>query len=319
MKYKQYIGIILGGLYGLLVRGISGSGNHNTAIQDYYNSYSLSFLWVLPLVISIIPMLFAKKEILTSKWKQFVFPFLSVLLFFIFTLSSGFEDWLCILIIALPFLITAGIVGTALAPLIKKRYSKKLYAIVALPFLLSPLESFIPNTLTTYTVTSKILIEADRQTVWSYLIEVPEIKDSEYQKGFFNYIGVPRPVKSKLEIVNGTTYRIGYFSNRLKLYETLATVDTLNYLEFKIHINESELRDLPTDNLLLKSESFTFENISYTLSKQSPTTTELKLACQYTLSSKMNGYANFWAGSIITDFETRLLKSLKFKIESHSP
>lgn len=314
MKYLQYIGILLGAIYGYCYRLICGKEGVN-GIYENYNIYSISFIWVLPIVIAIIPILFAKKEIIESKWKQFVFPFLSVLLFFVFTLSSGIEDWLCILIIAFPFILTAGIIGLILGPIIKKRNSNKLYSIILLPFILSPIETLIPNKSEYFSVESKIIIEADKQTVWDNLIEVPEIKDKEYDKGFFNYIGVPRPIKSELEIINGKEYRIGYFSDELKLYETLSKVEPLRYVEFNIHISESELRDLPTDRHLLKSDYFSFDRISYELREISPNMIELILSCDYTLDSKMNGYANYWAEKIIKDFENRLLSSLKSIIE----
>lgn len=316
MKYKQYLGILLGALYGFVIRYLLNySDNSLSHIYDYYNIYTISFIWILPIVISVIPILFAKKEILDSKWKQFTFPILSVFLFFIFTLSSKIEDWLCILIIAFPFLLVAGIVGLILAPIIKNRSSNKLYSVVLLPFIFSPIESLIPNKVEYYKVESTVVIKTDKETIWQNLIEVPEIKENEYEKGVFNYIGVPRPIKSTLEIINGKEYRIGYFSDDLKLYETISKVDSLNFVEFNIHIEESELRDLPTDKHLLKSDYFTFDNISYELKVISKNKTELFLSCNYTLDSKMNGYANFWADKIIRDFERRLLKSLKLKIE----
>ena len=313
MKHLQYLGILLGAIYGYCFRLIC----ENESVNDVYdlNIYSISFIWILPIVVSIIPILFARKEILESKWKQFVFPTLSVLLFFIFTLSSGIEDWLCILIVSFPFLITAGVVGFLLAPFIKNRSTNKLYSIVLLPVILSPIESLFPNNTEQYTVESKIVIEANLQSVWDNLIEVPEIKDNEYEKGFFNHIGVPRPIKSELKTINGTEYRIGIFSDGLKLYETISQLDTLEFIEFEIHMDESKLRDLPTDKHLLNSNYFKFENISYELKEIAPNNTELTLKCEYKLNSKMNGYANFWADKIITDFESRLLQSLKVKIE----
>jgi hypothetical protein len=268
MKYKQYLGIIIGGLYGFAIRYLlspreTSAGN----IYDYYNIYTISFIWVLPIAISVIPILFAKKEVLESNWKQFVFPFLSVFLFFIFTLSSGIEDWLCILIIAFPFLLAAGVVGIILAPIIKNRKSNKFYSIVLIPLILSPIESLIPNKKEHFNIESKIEIQTNRQTVWNNLIEVPEIKENEYEKGFFNFIGVPRPIKSELKFINETEYRVGYFSDELKLYETISQIEPLEYVEFKIHINESELRDLPTDNHLLKSNYFLFNKISYEINE----------------------------------------------------
>lgn len=315
MKYIQYIGILFGAVYGYIYRLICGSQS-GSGIYDGYNIYSVTFIWVLPIVISIIPILVARKEVLKSPWKQFLFPVLSVFLFFLISLSSGLEDWLCVLIIAFPFLLAAGIVGLIVTPIIRQYNSKKLYSIVLLPFILSPIESLIPNEKESFKVESRIVIDTDKQTVWDNLIEVPEIKDNQYDKGFFNYIGVPRPIKSKLKTVNGIEYRIGYFSDELKLYETMSKVETLEYIEFKIHINESELRDLPTDKHLLKSDYFLFDNISYKLKKLSNDKTELTLCCKYSLDSKMNGYANFWAERIIKDFEVRLLNSLKLVIEN---
>ena len=314
MKYTQYIGILLGAIYGFAYRLLCGIESP-TQLYNNYNIYSISFIWILPIIISIIPILFARKEILGSRSKQFFLPFLSVLLFFIITLSSGVEDLLCILMIVFPFLLAAGSVGLLVTPLMKSRNSNKLYSILLIPLILNPIESLIPNKIENYRVETKIAINAVSQTVWSNLIEVPEIKATEYNKGFFNYIGVPRPIRSELRTINGKEYRIGYFSNDLKLYETISIMEPPKYVEFKIHIKESELRDLPTDKHLLGSDYFRFEHISYELNKISDDKTELTLSCIYTLDSKMNWYANFWAKRIIKDFETRLLESLKLKIE----
>jgi len=319
-EFKEYLGILLASLYGFIIRiFIFAKDNPFGKIYDYYNIYTVTFLWVLPIIISIIPFLFAKEEILESKKKQFFFPFFSVLLFFVFTLITRIEDLLCILIISFPFLISAGLVGLIIAPLIKGKDTKKLYTIVLIPFIFSPIETLIPNEREVFKVQSKIIIERDKQTIWNNIIEVPEIKDYEYNKGFYNYIGIPRPVKSELISIKGKEYRVGHFTDGLKLYETITESKYLNYVRFKIHLSDSKLRDLPTDKHILNSNNFSFENISYKLRMISNQRTELTLSCEYILNSKMNGYANFWANSIIKDFETRLLSSLKLKIEKQFP
>ncbi|MFD2246341.1 hypothetical protein [Pontibacter ruber] len=252
---------------------------------------------------------------MNSRWKQFGFPFLSVLLFFILTLSSGIEDWLCILIISFPFLITAGIVGLVVAPLIKNRSSKKLYSIVLLPFILNPVESLLPSKSEKFSVKTQIVINTSQEAVWENILEVPEIKDAEYNYGLLNWIGVPRPIKSKVYTTDGQKLRIGYFSDGLRLHERISQIDTLHYVEFEILLDKSKLRDLPTDKHLLQSGNFYFDRIYYRLNKINSNETELTLTCEYSLNSKMNGYANFWAKTIIKDFEVRLLNSLKHKIE----
>ncbi|MFT5617634.1 MAG: hypothetical protein ACI85I_000859 [Arenicella sp.] len=297
MKYTQYIGILLGGLYGLTYRTLCESPK-STELFDF-NIYSISFIWILPIAIGVIPLLFATKEIVKSRTKQFFFPILSVFIFFIFALSIGLEDWLCILIIAIPFLLVAGIAGLVLGSFMKKHKAENLYSILFLPFLLSPLESQFPNSKEQFHVQNEIIINSGKSEVWNILIEVPEISDDEYEMGFLNYIGIPRPIKSKLEYVNGKQYRVGYFTDDLKLFESISKLDSTNFVSFDIHIDKSELRDLPTDKHLLGSNYFQFQNISYELVSLDNHVTKLILSCDYTIESKMNGYAGFWANVIV--------------------
>ena len=163
---------------------------------------------------------------------------------------------LCILVIALPFLLAAGIVGLVVGQIIKSRRSKHLYPILLLPLLLNPIESLLPDQQETFEVETSITIDAPNAIVWNNLIEVPEISEDEFDYGFFNFIGVPRPIKSALKTINGKEYRIGYFTGGLKLYESISQLDSLEFVNFKIHIEQSELRDLPTDKHLLNSHYF---------------------------------------------------------------
>lgn len=313
--FKQVIGIILGALYGLAMRVIM-----NANIGEIYidNVFSFSFFWIVPIVIAIIPILFAREEILKSTAKQFYFPIFSVFLFFIIALVTKLEDLMCLLILSLPYLLIAGIIGLIAGFIINKRKANRLLSIAILPFILSPIEDVLPNDIEYNRISSEVIINKSDTLIWNNLIEVPEIKLTEYNKGFFNYMGIPRPIHSKLKQIGSKEYRIGYFSEGLELYETIAQQEFLKYLEFEIHIDQSKLRDLPTDSHVLKGSYFSFESISYTLEKLGENKTKLVLSCSYKLESNMNGYANFWAQHILYDFETRLLESLKFKFERTS-
>ncbi len=111
------------------------------------------------------------------------------------------------------------------------------------------------------------------------------------------------------------TFRIGHFTDDLKLFEYVTEIRENEFVNFKIDLSKSQLRATPTDQHLLKSNYFNFENISYTLEYISDNETKIILNCEYKIDSKMNFYANFWAKSIIGDFEERLLNSLKLKLE----
>ena len=315
MKYKRYVGILLGAIYGITYRVLCEQDILPQSDFFDFNIYSVSFIWVLPVVISVIPIFIAQEEILESTWRKVTYPIYSVLLFFIFALVTGLEDLLCILILTLPFLISAAVIGIIVGFIIKKINSKKFYSILLLPFLIMPTESQFPNQKETFTVESSIIINANKKDVWNHIIEVPKIMEAEYDDGFFTYIGVPRPVKSQLETIDNEVFRVGYFSDNLKLYETITKNDFLNFVNFKINLEKSQLRDLPTDKHLLQSDYFKFDDISYRLTLTEKGTTKLVLSCHYTMESKMNWYANFWANKVIQDFEVNLLKVLKRKVE----
>ncbi|MFA7445531.1 MAG: hypothetical protein WCY89_06250 [Flavobacteriaceae bacterium] len=308
--FKQYIGFVIGALYGLIVRFFAEQ------MLDDGGVFTITFLYITPIIISVIPIFFASTEIYKSKLKSFSYPFVSVFLFFIFALVTRVEDVACIVFMAAPAVLAAGPVGL-LAGVIKRKMmkNKHLYSIALLPFILIPIENIFPDTTDFYSVQSKTVINQNAETIWNNIIEVPEISENEYEKGFFYYIGIPRPLYSKLENKNGKMYRVGYFSEGLQLYETISEQRENEFVNFKIDIENSVLRDTPTDQHVLKGNYFKFENISYQLNPIDQNQTELILTCDYKVTSKMNFYADFWAEKIIKDFEIRLLQVLKNKLE----
>ncbi|UII20440.1 SRPBCC family protein [Fulvivirga ligni] len=240
-----------------------------------------------------------------------------MLLFFICTVSSGIEDWICIIIISSPFLLMVGIVGWFVSRYLEDADSKKILMIVFLPVLTAPIESVFEDREDHYETKNEIYIQASPTEVWAILLEVPEIRSYEYSLGFYNIIGIPRSVRSEIVNVNGETTRLGYFTDDLILNETVVEYDTLKRMSFHVNLSKSQMRDEPTDQHILKSEIFQFVEISYSLDPVGDST-RLTLTCEYSIKSKMNGYANLWANSIISDFEQRLLLSLKKKLEAHS-
>lgn len=63
MKHVQYFGILLGAIYGYSLRLIFGGNFISPVVYQDYSLYSISFIWITPIVISVIPILFATKEI----------------------------------------------------------------------------------------------------------------------------------------------------------------------------------------------------------------------------------------------------------------
>ncbi len=317
-SYKKYTGIILGALYALAFRILGGV----ELLHGAFSIYSITFVFVVPLLVGVIPFLVAWKEMKGSMRRYFAYPFCAGLLFGVIALSTRLEDILCILILGMPFMAGAGTVGILLGLALekidvnKKNKNRKIYSLVLLiPLFLNPLESMLPSPIKEYEVKREIQIHASQGKIWKNIIEVPEIKEEEYKNSFFNYIGVPRPVRSRLETIDGKQYRVGYFSDELKLVETISEKDSLKYVAFAIHMDKSQLRDLPMDKHILQSDFFSFKTIAYTLTPSTKDSVLLTLTCRYQIESKMNVYADFWAEQVIGDFENNLLKALKKKLE----
>ena len=197
----------------------------------------------------------------------------------------------------------------------KKKKSTHLYSILLLPLFLFPIESQFSDTKNFYKVENKIQIVTTIEKLWPQVVEVEPISDAECDFGFYNYLGIPRPLKAEIVNTKNGPRRIGHFSDEFKLIEEIVSIDTFQQLVLKIYLANSTIRNKPTDKHILQGGHFSFENISYTPEEVNPEMTELHLTCTYRINSKMNWYANFWAEKIIEDFETKLLKVIKYKVE----
>ena len=126
MKFKsEYIGIILGALYGLLFRLVIGDNSYSIFDRGLL---TYTFLFGIPIVIGVVPILYSSTEIYKSKLKQFFYPIITVVIYIITCLMTGIEDLVCGLILGFPALIVAGIAGLICGSRTAERENdKKLY------------------------------------------------------------------------------------------------------------------------------------------------------------------------------------------------
>lgn len=312
---SQYLGIFFGALYGLIIRLIGGFDR----FSDFYSLYSLTFIWITPMVIGIFPILFVSNHLHLSKNKLFLFPVITVILFLLTALALQLEDFICILIMGFPFILVAGLVGLIVGGVVKRReINKRIYSLFLLPLLLNPIENLLPDHQSNFEVKSSVMIHQSASTIFPKLLEVPEISADKYEAGVYQMLGIPRPIKSELKTGDKGVYRIGTFTDGLQLYEEISDLKENEFVNFKIDLQKSQLRAKPTDQHILKGKNFKFNNINYHLTPIDQQSTRVTLTCDYTLNSKMNFYANYWAQGIIQDFEKRLLAAIKLKLEKQT-
>lgn len=310
---KNSLGIIIAASYALVLRIIFNYPHGHS----FWSLFSITFVWIVPIIIGIIPIFFADNDQIKSLRYWGIEPPLAVLVFLIVSLITRIEDLICIIIIGLPFFLVSWASGLVVVHLIEKyRKSKGLMCFVFLvPFVLSPVEQQIPTPSDTYKVTSSVIINSTPEEVWNNIIRVRQIKKTEYSKGFFNYIGIPRPLYAELDKDTSGATRIGHFEGGLTFIETVTNWEKYEEISFNIKVNPPSIRQTVFDQHVLKGEHFRFLNASYQIKKLHDGKVKLTLISSYQLDTKINSYGAFWGNMLLSDFQDRLLKVLRSRCE----
>lgn len=302
------IGIVIGVGYGLLTRFVFG---------EKATLASITYLFIIPTILGIVPLMFADNEQLKS-YKNIIFiPWLTVATFFLTMFLIGLEEFICLLILAGPFFIL-GTIGAFIYRLVqinKQKSKGKLLTLLLIPFLFSPIEELIKSPSLTFKIDSEVVISATTETIWDNIVEVNEIQRIEYTPGFFNKIGIPRPLSATVDEKRIGGQRIGNFEGGLRFIETITQYEPNKLVSFDIKVDPKSVRPNVFDQHVLNGNYFTFVNATYEITPLPNGQVNLKLSSSYQLTSKINLYGKFWGDIILNDFQERLLKVIEKRSE----
>jgi hypothetical protein len=310
----KYLGIIAGSTYALVLRVVFGIH----ALQEEFDLFSVTFIWITPVVIGLIPLFYASNEQISSWGYRIFSPIVTVILFFCICFLTRIEDLICLWIILLPYVLGALTSGLICGAIIKKIRIMKgtFYSIVLLPFILCPIEQQLETPVKNYSVITKVTIDATPEIIWKNIIRVRDIDEQEYAKGFFNYAGIPRPLYAELDKDTLGAKRIGHFEGGLRFVETVNTWDRNRHIGLDIVVVPSSIRESVFDKHVLSGKHFKFLNAADTLEKQSNGDTELVLASSYQLNTRINPYSSYCGNKMLADFQRRLLNVIKARCEA---
>ncbi|SNQ44822.1 hypothetical protein [Cellulophaga lytica] len=118
IQIHSYSGILLTGLYGVFLR----------VLRECFDvsSENFIFIFVVPAIISLVPVYYATTGIYRSKLKLFFYPFFSTLIFLIIYSVSSWTDFPLFLLLGLPFYIIIGVLGILVGGVVKEQNSKGL-------------------------------------------------------------------------------------------------------------------------------------------------------------------------------------------------
>ena len=304
------IGTSLGVLYAFIVMLI---------VQQVHQTVSIGYVFILPLILGAIPVLLSTKDQLKSYINFIITPWLSVISFSLLSLITGFEGIICLTIIIGPFLIL-GTIGGFIYRLIKLKSkgnnSKKLYISLALPLLFLFGETLITPSDHFETVTTKMIINAEQETVWNNIKNVTDIKEDEIQPHFIQMIGIPKPMNGQLdkEGVGGT--RNITWEKGLKFKETTTKWNDGFGFEYDILVNTDNLLPKTLDeHVMIGGRYFDVIKGSYNIVPINEYSHEVILTSTYRITSTVNFYGRYWTNFIVDDFQESILEIIKNRCE----
>ncbi len=308
---SKYGGILLGAGYGLAMRLLFNSALRS--LYDFTNLFSVTFLWIVPVLIGVTPMLAAPRQRLESVSYLFTGPIFSVFLFFAVAYITRIEDVICLVILGAPFIMAAWL-GALVCREVILRYRKRngiMYSVLLIPLLAGLVEEQWGTRPDTYRVRTAVVVDAPPERVWENIVRVKRIGKHEYPKGFFNHAGIPAPLYAELDrdTLGGT--RTGHFEGGLIFREKVTAWDKHRKVAFSIHIVPGSIRQTVFDQHVLKGNHFRFLSAAYELQPLNARQTLLTLSSAYELDTRINGYAAFWGDELLTDFQQRLLAVIK--------
>lgn len=316
MKYRSIIiGLVLGTLYGLAARLLI-----ETEAARQFQTMTLSFLFGVPSVIGAITIYFGTESQKASRLFRVCMPWVTVLAFLYTTIITYLEATICVVMLLPAFMLSASIGGVIMGKIIDglKRKQHTLNVVLALPFILAPLESQFRSPTSIRTVDTDIVIEADKHTVWENIKSVRAIRDEELKWSFAHFIGIPKPIQSELteEKVGGVRHI--KWEKGIRFREKITDWDLYDSFSYVIQVDHIPPEAIDK-HVEVGGKYFDVINGGYKLTEINKNITKLTLSCTYRVTTNFNFYSELWADFIMDDFQIVILNVVKERSENSYP
>ena len=282
---------------------------------------SFTFIFILPIFLGAIPVLFIPKEELKSNKLYLFLSFVGICAFFAFCYLGGIEGLICILIISFPFWIF-GLIGFLLFRLAKvltkkSDVDKKYFPIFLFPLAFMGIETRIQTPAQEYTVSTSIEIHADKQTVWDNTKNVKNIQPKEIEPHFIHWIGVPKPLNGELDKEGVGGVRHITWEKGIQFQEKITSWGENTGFSYDILVDPKSIPDDTLDeHVKVGGRYFSVLKGSYHIDQLSDKRQKLTLTCTYKLTTNLNFYGKLWTDFFLEDFNETVLEIIKKRSEN---
>ncbi len=290
-------------------------------ITHFHENVSIAYIFVLPVVLGAIPVLFSTKEQLEAYKTWLLWPWLITFTFFVLSFVAGFEGLICLVIIVGPFLLL-GTLGAFIFRLVRLKSEgngNKLYLSLMLPMVVLWIEANMQATDQVYSVSTSIEINAPKSRVWENVKNVRDIQPDEIKPHFVHLIGVPKPLNGELdqEGVNGVRHIT--WEKGIKFAEKITGWEDGSGFMYDINVDQSSVPPTTLDeHVMIGGRYFDVLKGSYHIEKIDAGRSKVTLTCTYRVTTNLNFYSKAWADFILDDFNNMILEVIKGRSEQPS-
>ena len=303
------VGIGLG--YGLLFRLAF-------ALEMFANLLGVmttAFILVVPFAMGALTVLRVEPE---PGWKSAAFaPWLPTLLMLIAALLLAWEGIICA-VVWLPAALVAATVGGLVGKVVRgsgRPTAPLALVVAALPVVVAPVENQFPDPVRTRTVHDAIEIEADAETVWRQIREVPPIRPDELGGSFAYWLGFPRPIEATLEGEGVGAVRHATFEGGVAFVERVTEWEAGRSLAFTI--DASAVPSTTFDqHVAVGGRYFDVLDGRYEIEPIGPGRVVLHLTSEQRLSTRFNAYTQLWTDRFMSDIQSTILEVVKARAEA---
>jgi hypothetical protein len=313
--------VALGVGYGLFARVTFGL--HWSVLEGFFSAVSVMFLFVVPFVLGALTIRNASRLGSTS-WITWVFrPWWACLLLAVTFGALAWEGAIC-LVIAAPIYLVMSSLGGIVAGLHDRNArrrrmedSRSLFGVVlALPFLLSPLEQSLTERTERRVVDTSVRIDADADTVFRNLAEVREIQSNEQRDGFLQRIGIPRPLEATLSYPGVGAIRDARFVEGIRFRETVTRFEPGRSLAFTIAVDPASIAPGTLDeHVRVGGRFFDAEYGEFQIDPLPSGGVMLHLRSRHRVATHFNFYARLWTDAIMSDLQRGICTIIRNRSE----
>ena len=304
------VGIVLGVAYGLFARIVIATNPRN---GEWFGVMTLAFLLLVPVGIGILTTATSDDQSLRYR---ILGPWGPMFITLVGTIVFALEGAICV-ILAVPLVFPLASIGGLIGGLIRRQSITTRSLILAIPFLVSPLEMRVGNPLRMIETVREVVIDAPPSTVWPLVASVDSITPREHSKALFTSLGFPKPISATLSRPGIGGVRRAKFEGGLVFTETVTDWIPERRLSFTIEPNTESIPPNTLDeHVTIGGPYFDVLTGTYELFPlDGGSRTRLVLRSTHRVSTHFNLYAAWWAERIMASIQTNILDVLEKRAE----